>query len=196
MKVGTTQETLLKLVKAISLPQDVLSTSDFRVIKLKNQVERLMEARLAPNPTGQVNKIASSCEICSGPHDTQYCIENPKRAFVEYASSRTDEAGCKWYTFKLEQNNLGDTYKPSWKSHPNLRNSSFPKRVHFINSITILNIEDEPRDAWIVKPDTKNDDHDTNVKVEKDNKESKEEKREEVEDPEYINTTHHHHLIL
>ncbi|GKB65821.1 hypothetical protein Tco_0927233 [Tanacetum coccineum] len=29
----------------------------------------------------------------SGPHDTQYCIEDPRQAFVEYASSRTDEAG-------------------------------------------------------------------------------------------------------
>nr|GEW11298.1 putative ribonuclease H-like domain-containing protein [Tanacetum cinerariifolium] len=26
-------------------------------------------------------------------HDTQYCMEDPKQAFVEYASSRTDEAG-------------------------------------------------------------------------------------------------------
>ncbi|GJZ86482.1 MAK10-like protein [Tanacetum coccineum] len=53
-----------KPVKAISLPQDVL-----------------------------MNKITSSCEICGGPHDTQYCIENPEQAFVDYASSRTDEAG-------------------------------------------------------------------------------------------------------
>nr|GEU37652.1 hypothetical protein [Tanacetum cinerariifolium] len=29
----------------------------------------------------------------SGPHDTQYCMENLEQAFVEYASSRTDEAG-------------------------------------------------------------------------------------------------------
>nr|GEW52307.1 ribonuclease H-like domain-containing protein [Tanacetum cinerariifolium] len=30
-----------------------------------------------------------------GPHDTRYCIEDPEQAFVEYASSRTDEAGGK-----------------------------------------------------------------------------------------------------
>nr|GEV45993.1 hypothetical protein [Tanacetum cinerariifolium] len=59
--------------------------------------------------------------ICSGPHDTQYCMENPEQAFVEYASSCTDKARGKWYTFKLEENNLGDTYNPSWRSHPNLR---------------------------------------------------------------------------
>ncbi|GJX38197.1 hypothetical protein Tco_0251500 [Tanacetum coccineum] len=68
-----------------------------------------------------LNKSTSSCEIYSGPHDTQYCMENLEQAFVEYASSRTDEAGGQWYTFKPEQNNFGDTYNPSWKSHPNVR---------------------------------------------------------------------------
>ncbi|GJS88018.1 hypothetical protein Tco_0770654 [Tanacetum coccineum] len=80
-----------------------------------------MEAHLAPTQPTQVNKVTTSCEICSGPHDTQYCIEDPEQAFVEYASSRTDEARGKWYTFKPEQNNLGDTYNPSGRSHPNLR---------------------------------------------------------------------------
>ncbi|GKE38389.1 hypothetical protein Tco_1461794 [Tanacetum coccineum] len=69
----------------------------------------------------EMNKITTSYEICSGTHNTQYCMEDPEQAFVEYASSRTDEAGGKWYTFKPEQNNLGDTYNPSWKSHPNLK---------------------------------------------------------------------------
>ncbi|GKA15469.1 MAK10-like protein [Tanacetum coccineum] len=82
-----------KPVKAISLPQDVLSTSDRCLIELENQVQCLMEAHLAPMQPTQVNKITSSCEICSGPHDTQYCMENPKQAFVEYASSRTAKAG-------------------------------------------------------------------------------------------------------
>ncbi|GJS69893.1 MAK10-like protein [Tanacetum coccineum] len=109
-----------KPVKAISLPHDVPSTSDRRLIELENQVQRLMEAHLAPKQPIQVNKITSSCEICIGPHDTQYCMETPEQTFVDYASSRTDEAGGKWYTFKPKQNNLGDTYNPSWKSHPNL----------------------------------------------------------------------------
>ncbi|GKE30556.1 hypothetical protein Tco_1445940 [Tanacetum coccineum] len=60
-----------KPVKAIALPQDVLSTSDCRLIELENQVKRLMEAHLAPTQPTQVNKITTSCEICSGPHDTQ-----------------------------------------------------------------------------------------------------------------------------
>ncbi|GKF08314.1 hypothetical protein Tco_0042538, partial [Tanacetum coccineum] len=110
-----------KLVKEIALPQDVPSTSDRRLIKLENQVQRLMEAHLAPTQPTQVNKITTSCEICSGPHETQYFMEDPEQAFVKYTSSHTDEAGGKWYTFKPEQNNLGDTYNPSWRSHPNLR---------------------------------------------------------------------------
>ncbi|GJT23993.1 hypothetical protein Tco_0893930 [Tanacetum coccineum] len=89
-----------KPVKAILLPQDVPSASDLRLIELENQVQCLMEAHLAPKQLIQVNKITSSCEICSGPHDTQYCMENPEQAFVDYASSRTNEAGGKWYTFK------------------------------------------------------------------------------------------------
>nr|GEW03800.1 MAK10-like protein [Tanacetum cinerariifolium] len=110
-----------KPVKAIYLPQDFPSTSDRRLIELKNQVQRLIKDHLAPKQPTQVNKITSLCEICSDPHDTQYCMENTKQAFVEYASSRIDEAGGKWYTFKPEQNNLSDTYNPSWNSHPNLR---------------------------------------------------------------------------
>ncbi|GKC55540.1 hypothetical protein Tco_1078285 [Tanacetum coccineum] len=61
-----------KPVKEISLPQDVPSTSGRRLIKLENQVQRLMEAHLAPKSPIQVNKISSSCEMCSGPHDIQY----------------------------------------------------------------------------------------------------------------------------
>nr|GEV48975.1 retrovirus-related Pol polyprotein from transposon TNT 1-94 [Tanacetum cinerariifolium] len=52
-----------------------------------------MEPYVAPIQPAQVNKITSLCEICSGPHNTQYCMENPEQAFVEYASSRTDEVG-------------------------------------------------------------------------------------------------------
>ncbi|GJT02477.1 hypothetical protein Tco_0823646 [Tanacetum coccineum] len=78
---------------AISLPQDVPSTSDHRLIELDNQVQRLMEAHLALMQHTQVNKITSLCEICSGPYNTQYYMENPEQAFVEYASSRTDKVG-------------------------------------------------------------------------------------------------------
>nr|GEW44335.1 MAK10-like protein [Tanacetum cinerariifolium] len=108
-------------LKAISLPQDVPSTFDCRLIELENQVQHLTEAHLAPTQPTQVNKITTSCEIRNGPYDTQYCMKDPEQAFVKYAPSRTDEAEGRWYTFKPEQNNLGDTYNLSWKSHPNLR---------------------------------------------------------------------------
>ncbi|GKB96591.1 MAK10-like protein, partial [Tanacetum coccineum] len=80
-----------KPVKAIALPQDVPSTSDCLLIELKNQVQCLMKAYLSLTHPTQVNRITTACEICSGPHDTQYCMEDPKQAFVEYTSSRTDE---------------------------------------------------------------------------------------------------------
>nr|GEX65448.1 zinc finger, CCHC-type [Tanacetum cinerariifolium] len=53
------------LAKAISLPQDVPSTSDRHLVELENQVQCLMEAHLDPKSLVQMNKIASSCEICS-----------------------------------------------------------------------------------------------------------------------------------
>ncbi|GKC51949.1 hypothetical protein Tco_1074694, partial [Tanacetum coccineum] len=70
----------------------VPSTSDRRFIELENQVQRLMEAHLALTQPTQVNKITTSCEIYSGPYNTEYCMEDPEQAFVEYASLRTDEA--------------------------------------------------------------------------------------------------------
>ncbi|GJV12636.1 hypothetical protein Tco_1354177, partial [Tanacetum coccineum] len=54
-----------KPVMAIALPQDVPSTSNRRLIDSK----------------------------INGPHNTQYCMEDQEQAFVEYTSSRTDEAG-------------------------------------------------------------------------------------------------------
>ncbi|GJT09376.1 MAK10-like protein [Tanacetum coccineum] len=63
-------------VKAISMPHDVSSASDRRLIELKNQVQHMMEAHLFQSKPVQMNKITSSCEICSGPHDTQYCLED------------------------------------------------------------------------------------------------------------------------
>ncbi|GKB50955.1 hypothetical protein Tco_0901708 [Tanacetum coccineum] len=74
------------------LASNVPSTPDRRLIKLENQVQCLMEAHLASTQPNQVKKITTPCEIYSGPHDTQYCMENPEQAFVDYASSRTDEA--------------------------------------------------------------------------------------------------------
>ncbi|GJV07622.1 MAK10-like protein [Tanacetum coccineum] len=107
-----------KPVKAIYLPQDVPSTSDRRLIELENQVQRLMKAHLAPKSLVQVNKIASSCEICSGPHDTQYCMENPEQPFVEYTSSRNNEVGGKQFTTNQGPRNFNEATN-AWKDKPN-----------------------------------------------------------------------------
>nr|GEY01255.1 DNA damage-inducible protein 1-like [Tanacetum cinerariifolium] len=59
----------------------------------RRTIDQSAGAHLAPKQPIQVNKITSSCKICSGPHDIQYCMENLEQAFFEYASLRTDEAG-------------------------------------------------------------------------------------------------------
>ncbi|GJS41898.1 hypothetical protein Tco_0566941 [Tanacetum coccineum] len=108
-----------KLVKAITLPQDVPSTSDRHLIELENHVQRLMEAHLAPTQPTKVNKITTSCEICSGPHDTQYCMEDPEQAFVEYASSRTDEAGGLVSNFMASQDARLSKFEANFKQQQN-----------------------------------------------------------------------------
>ncbi|GJR56868.1 hypothetical protein Tco_1499030 [Tanacetum coccineum] len=126
-----------KPVKAITLPQDVSSTFDHRLIELKNQVQRLMEAHLASTQPTQVKKITTSCDICSGPHDTQYCMEDPEQAFVEYASLCTDETGgemtnkidtvLKAITDRIVGTLPSDTVKNSkLEAHPVLSARSYP----------------------------------------------------------------------
>ncbi|GKF34993.1 hypothetical protein Tco_0108193 [Tanacetum coccineum] len=105
--------------KAIALPQDVPSTSDRRLIELKNEVLRLMEAYLASTQPTQVNKITNPCEICSGPHDTQCCMENPEQAFVDYASSHTNEIRGKKFTSNHGLRNFNDAAN-TWKDKPNI----------------------------------------------------------------------------
>ncbi|GJX81125.1 hypothetical protein Tco_0329274 [Tanacetum coccineum] len=116
---------------AISLPQDILSTSDRRLIELENQVQCLMEAHLARTQPTQVNKITTSCEICSGPHDTQYGMEDPEQAFVKYVSSRTNEAGDGLVSnFMASQDarlsKFEADFKQQQRTHPVLSDRSLP----------------------------------------------------------------------
>ncbi|GJU44026.1 hypothetical protein Tco_1201292 [Tanacetum coccineum] len=85
-----------------------------------------MEAHLASKQPVQVNKISSSCEIYSSPHDTQYCMENPEQAFVDYA-----------YQVKLERTLI------EFDSHQERRLSSLGAQLgrqqdDLINKINIL----------------------------------------------------------
>ncbi|GJZ16218.1 hypothetical protein Tco_0551895 [Tanacetum coccineum] len=107
-----------KPVKAIALPQDVSSTSDRRLIELENQVQRLTEAHLAPTQPTQVNRVTTSCEICSGPHDTQYCMKDAEQASVEYASSRNNDMGNRKFTTNQGPRSLNEATN-TWKDKPN-----------------------------------------------------------------------------
>nr|GEW66488.1 reverse transcriptase [Tanacetum cinerariifolium] len=126
-----------KPVKEIALPQDVPSASDRRLIELENKVQRLMETHLAPTQSTQVNKITTSCEICSGPHDTQYHIENPKQAFVDYASSCTDATGGTLPSDTIKNPKLGTHPVLSTRSYPTM-DPQCSTQIHCsINTITI-----------------------------------------------------------
>ncbi|GJY99712.1 hypothetical protein Tco_0517142 [Tanacetum coccineum] len=101
-----------------------------------------------------MNKIASSYEICSGPHDTQYCMKNPEQAFIDYTSSRTNEVGVKQFITNQGLRNFNEATRPP-----------LPKRVHFVKTI-IIRKEDEPKKEEIVEPSTtKDNDHDTVVEI-------------------------------
>ncbi|GJR23349.1 hypothetical protein Tco_0971876 [Tanacetum coccineum] len=83
-----------KPVKEITLPQDVSSTSDCRLIELENQVQRF------------------------GPYDTQYCMEDPKQAFVDYASSHNVKMGNRQFTTNLGPRSFKEAIN-TWKDKPN-----------------------------------------------------------------------------
>nr|GEW31507.1 MAK10-like protein [Tanacetum cinerariifolium] len=121
-----------KPVKEIALPQDIPSTSDRRLIKLENQVQRLMKAHLAPIQPTQVSKITTSCEICNGPHDTQYCMDDSKQAYVDYASSSANRIRGKRITPNKGQ---GISMMPPT---PGRRNQTSTRHDDVIGKIKIL----------------------------------------------------------
>ncbi|GJX58489.1 MAK10-like protein [Tanacetum coccineum] len=194
-----------KLVKAISLPQDVPSTSDRRLIELENQVQRLMEAHLAPKQPIQVNKITSSCEICSGPHDTQYCMENPEQAFVDYQAKlertlsefdshqerRLSSLGAQ---LGRQQDDMINKINVLWKVFSEKLDDTFTRDT----AGDFMAHKDEVREKENVKPNTTEyNDHEIIVKAEEMveeesedefEEEIKEEEEEEEEGVEYFDT--------
>ncbi|GJR98348.1 hypothetical protein Tco_0270522 [Tanacetum coccineum] len=107
-------------------------------LELRTQRRNSFEEELFKDMFHTEEELAYHRELLVVP--TQYYMKNPEQAFVEYASSRTDKAG--------EQN----------------RNPSSPKRVHFVNSIIILNNEDEAKEEGSVKSSvTENKDHDHEI---------------------------------
>ncbi|GJR05881.1 hypothetical protein Tco_0528865 [Tanacetum coccineum] len=159
-----------------------------------------MEAHLAPKSSAQVNKIASSCEICSGLHDAQYCMENPKQAFVDYASSRSNEVGGKQFTTNQGPRNFNEATNAWKKRLSSLGTQLRQQQDDVINKINTLckviskRKEDIPEEEENIDPNAaKGDDHNITVgtkeEVKEESKESDEETEEEEEDdPENIKT--------
>nr|GEW16824.1 MAK10-like protein [Tanacetum cinerariifolium] len=100
-------------------------------------------------------------------HDTQYYIENPEQTFVEYASSRTDEAGGKCDMVKNPKLS-GYSTSPvlSARSYPT-EDPQYSTRIYSsINAVTIC--PKQPDESLNNKPE--------------------EEEREETNNPKNINT--------
>ncbi|GJT99075.1 hypothetical protein Tco_1094593 [Tanacetum coccineum] len=108
-----------KSVKAIALPQDVLSTSDRHLIELENQVQRLMKAYLAP---------------------TQPEILWLLKALQQSAMKKRRNSGRK--ESKAHQNCSPQNISPASIKELN-KNLSAPKRIHFVNSIIILSTDSD-----------------------------------------------------
>nr|GEY05382.1 MAK10-like protein [Tanacetum cinerariifolium] len=65
-------------------------------------------------------RTAKLCnDILIGPRDTPYCMEDPEQAFVEYASSRTDEARGLVSNFMGSQNARLSKFKANFKQQQN-----------------------------------------------------------------------------
>ncbi|GJY30121.1 MAK10-like protein [Tanacetum coccineum] len=175
-----------KPVKTITLPQDVPSTSDRRLIELENQVQRLMESHLAPTQPTQVNKITTLCEICSGPHDTQ----RPRGQMNFTSNDYHTKEEIRSKGIKSPSKLLSLKYLSQSSIIEQNKNPSSPNHVHFVNSIFILNKENEAEEEGSVEPsktnytDRKNaNETDEEVESEKEvEEETKGETKEEKED--------------
>ncbi|GKD35589.1 hypothetical protein Tco_1251098 [Tanacetum coccineum] len=113
-----------KPVKAITLPQDVLSTSNHHLIELENQFQRLMEAYLAFNTAYSRNFMApKSIAVIS--HDEK---EKLRKKGIKSPS-------------KL----LSPKYLSPASIKELNKNPSSPKHVHFVNSIIILSTDNDTK---------------------------------------------------
>ncbi|GJR96358.1 hypothetical protein Tco_0268532 [Tanacetum coccineum] len=63
----------------------------------RNTIELPVGNNVVPLRSDTIRLVQNGCSFhrlrSDSPHDTQYCMEDPQQAFVEYASSRIDEAG-------------------------------------------------------------------------------------------------------
>ncbi|GJT20095.1 zinc finger, CCHC-type containing protein, partial [Tanacetum coccineum] len=177
-----------KSVKAITLPQDVPSTSNHRLIELENQVQRLMEAYLAPTqPTQAVSEKLDDAPLCdtTGSPTAQINFTSTNYHTKEELQSKGIKSPSKLLSPKyLSQSSIIEQNK----------NPSSPKRIHFINSIVILNKENKAGEEGSVEPSKTNYTNRKNAnetdKEVKTQKEVEEETEGEIEEEEEDNPKH------
>ncbi|GJT69978.1 hypothetical protein Tco_1029264 [Tanacetum coccineum] len=106
-----------KPVKAISTPQGTSKTPYRRLLELEDQINFLLNGSHLTQPT-QVNKITTSCEICSVSHNTQYCMEDPEQAYVEPTFSKEFnyllQIDPRLITLDIEGFKTYEEYKDDW----------------------------------------------------------------------------------
>nr|GEU36370.1 reverse transcriptase domain-containing protein [Tanacetum cinerariifolium] len=149
-------------VKAISLPQDVLSTSDRRLIEIENKVQ--MEAHLASTQPAQVKKSLPYVRSVVFP----MTLSTAWKILIKPLLNMRLREPTRQESSLADQN----------------RNPSSPKRIHFINSIVILNKEDKAKEEGNVKTSiTEYEDHEITVEREEEfEEETKDEIKEEEEE--------------
>nr|GEU96058.1 MAK10-like protein [Tanacetum cinerariifolium] len=175
-----------KLVKAISLLQDVPSTSDHHLIERENQVERLMEDDLAHKQ--YVNPQNGSFSTYSSSYQT-----NLEKALSDFDSRQERRLSSLGTQLEQQQDDMINKIKTLWMAvseklddiptpdsaensiahinavsadHVEKEELRTPKCVYFINSFVILSKESEAKEERIVKPNAaKYKDHKRVVEV-------------------------------
>ncbi|GKB23777.1 hypothetical protein Tco_0863178 [Tanacetum coccineum] len=110
----------LKFVDSLDLDVGSITTWE-------DLITRFLAQFFSPGRTAKLRNDIMICPeyIRPPPHGAQESSSTLDGSSSFSDTTYLNKAGGKWYTFKPEQNNLGDTYNPSWKSHPNLRLSKF-----------------------------------------------------------------------
>ncbi|GJS24414.1 zinc finger, CCHC-type containing protein [Tanacetum coccineum] len=175
-----------KPVKAISLPQDVPSTSDLvpttlgTAWKIPNKHLSIMHPRI---PTMLENGLFFT-------YSSSYQMKLEK-ALINFDSHQERRLSSLRAQLGQQQDNMISKINLLWKAVSEKlddtpaqqnRNPSSPKRVHFVNSIIILNKEDKAKESTKSSA-TEYKDHEMTV-------ESEEEFEEETEEEEEDNPKH------
>ncbi|GJU83547.1 hypothetical protein Tco_1285912 [Tanacetum coccineum] len=109
----------LKLVDSLDLDGENRERTRLRLFQfsLRDQASNWLEYLPAGSITtwGILLLVSLLNYFHRGPHDTQYCMEDPEQAFVEYASSRTDEAGGLVSNFMASQDARLSKFEANFK---------------------------------------------------------------------------------